>query len=59
MKSTSGWRSYSGKMECPQCSNWSSSKKAGTQCDRCNDKGEIEYYKTFEVEVVESTEKSE
>ena len=42
MKSALGWSSYSGKKECPQCSNWSPSKKAGTQCDRCNDKGEIE-----------------
>ena len=30
-----------------------------TRYKTTNEKGEIEYYKTFEVEVVESTEKSE
>jgi len=30
------------KMKCTQCLNWSPEKKAGTECDRCNDKGEIE-----------------
>ncbi len=30
-----------------------------TRYKTTNEKGEIEYYKTFEVEVVKSTEKSE
>jgi len=30
-----------------------------TRYKTTNEKGEIEYYKTFEVEVIESTEKSD
>ena len=37
MKSTSGWNSYEGEIECTGCKNWTAEQKAGQTCSVCND----------------------
>ena len=37
MKSSSGWESYKGEVECAKCKDWSAQEKAGQICSVCND----------------------
>jgi uncharacterized protein (TIGR02145 family) len=37
MKSTSGWKSYKGEVECANCKSWTPEQKAGQTCNVCYD----------------------